>query len=324
MGITLQKIAKLANVSVSTASKALHHSKEINEETASVVREIALQYGYQINKKNVLLKNQKRITPRIAILCPEIVSVYYSNIATKMARHLEEAGAITHIFISDFGEKSRWETLKKCFESMEINGAVGLFEDKFDEDIGLPFVCMGKSKKFGCVFGDIAGGILQAVSAAKARGHERFLFLSEHLTASKEKYFNEALEKIGVSPKNRKVFVSEYRFEEAGAKGMTAILERGDPLPDFCLCAYDEIGIGAMKVLREKGICIPEDIAVMGINDVPAAQYVSPALSSMEFDKDILCDSVANLILEAVLSEKPMRPQEVVLPYRLCLRESFR
>lgn len=322
MGITLQKIAKLANVSVSTASKALHGSKEVNAQTAAEVRELALRYGYFSSRKETTRKNQKSLAPKIAILCPEIVSIHYTELATQIVDRLKEKGASAQIFICDFGKANEWDSIRKCMESMEIDGAVGLFSDRFEQDIRLPFVCVGRSEKYSCVQWDIEDGIRQAVNAAVQKGYTRFAFLGETLTKIKEEQYTQALLRCGVALAQIRTVVSQKRFELAGYDAMRTLLEAGETQPVFCLCAYDEIAIGAMKALRESGLRVPRDVALMGINNIPAAEFSSPALSSVGFEKELLCEHAATAVLDAVTSPQG-EIKKVVVPCRLYLRETF-
>lgn len=322
MSITLQKIAKLANVSVSTASKALRGSREVNAQTAKEVCEIARRHGYLADKKALTLRNSKRLAPKIAILCPEIVSIYYTDMATRIAACLEARGASSQIFICDFDRQKEWESIRKCMESLEINGVVGFFSDAFEEDVKLPLVCAGKSEKYDCVYCDTEDGIRQAVKLACERGRTRMAFVGEKLTMQKAGSFRKVMRECGMEPDEKLISTSEHRFERGGYDGMTRLLESGECF-DFCLCAYDEMAIGALKALSERGIRVPEDVAVAGINDIPAAQYSSPTLTSVRFAGDELCEEAANAIIEAVLGESH-EPRKTVLGCELVLRESFR
>lgn len=324
MRITLRQIAKLANVSVPTASKALHNSKDVSAQTTAEVWEVALKYGYLTEKKEATLKNQKQIAPKIAILCPEIISIHYTRRATEIARRLEEKGASVQIFICDFYKNSFWKSLRKCMESVEIDGVVCLRSNDFGfkQDIKLPYICVGNSSINSSRFG-LKKAITEVIACAKQKGHMRFAFLGETLTDDKAERFKSALLRNGVPTDSGTVIVSRQRFEEAGYDGVCTLLSSHKALPTFCLCAYDEIAIGALRALHEHNIGVPDQMAVVGINNIPAAAYVVPALSSIGFEEGQLCEQVIDAILEEVLSGNQRQEKEISVPCKLYLRETF-
>lgn len=283
---------------------------------------VALQHGYLEGRKETILKNQRNASPKIAILCPEIVSIFYTRRATEITKHLEDKGASVQIFICDFGKENAWKSVRKCLESMEIDGIVSLTRDDFEQDIMLPYICVSSSDRRRCVYPDFESGMTAIIALAKKRGHTRFAFLGEMLTDSKESNYNDAIVQNGIAQEASTIVNSHLRFEDAGYDDMRTLLEMSDR-PTFCVCAYDEIAIGAMKALRERGIRVPDDMAIVGINNIPAAQYTTPQLSSMGCDEEALSEAVAEEILQAVLSDTPQEVKKICVPYKFYLRETF-
>ena len=100
--MTLKKLAELAHVSPSTASKALANSREVSEETVRHVRQVARESGYLRQCKERRLSYRKPSAPTIAVICPEIISVYYSAIATCLSRLAESHGGTSAVYLSGF------------------------------------------------------------------------------------------------------------------------------------------------------------------------------------------------------------------------------
>ena len=98
--MTLKKLAELAHVSPSTASKALANSREVSEETVRHVRQVARDSGYLRQCKERRLSYRKPTAPTIAVVCPEIVSVYYSAIATCLSRLAESHGGTSAVYLA--------------------------------------------------------------------------------------------------------------------------------------------------------------------------------------------------------------------------------
>lgn len=117
--MTLKKLAELAHVSPSTASKALANSREVSEETVRHVRQVARDSGYLRQCKERRLSYRKPTAPTIAVVCPEIVSVYYSAIATCLSRLAESHGGTSAVYLAGF-EAERQSALLE-----ELGGQAG-------------------------------------------------------------------------------------------------------------------------------------------------------------------------------------------------------
>ena len=115
------------------------------------------------------------------------------------------------------------------------------------------------------------------------------------------------------------IFEVDDRFESGGYKAMAHLFESGN-IPRAILCGYDNMAIGAMRYIHEKGLSVPNDIAIVGFNDIPEAKYLSPSLSSIDPDIDKICDIAVNAILDK-LSGNAVIKSTTIVPV-LHLRES--
>ena len=324
MSITLQKIAKMANVSVSTASKALRYSKEVHEETAELVRAIAKENGYFLRKKVVSRQNRTNQALKIAILSPEIISVHYAGMISKLWEHLTAAGMQVRIFISHFNHERTEEILKRCLEDNDIAGVVSFFTGDEKVDLGFPIVMMGESNMYSCVRFGLDRGIDEAIGVLKEKGHTRIIFFGELLTKRKGEFFIAGLRKHELPFDEDSICVSDKRFEDAGYDLMDRLISSGKPLPTAVLCAYDEIALGAMKRMNEEGLSCPNDISLIGINDIPMAQYSTPSLSTIRFDEAACCQAVTKLLTDALFSEEEQDRVVIQAPYTMVWRDSVK
>ena len=323
MSITLQKIAKLANVSVSTASKALRYSKEVHEETAELVRAIAKENGYFLSKKIVSRQNRTNQALKIALLSPEIISIHYASMISKLWEHLTAAGMQVRIFISHFDQENTAEILKRCLEDNDVAGVVSFFPGDEQIDLGFPIIMMGESSVYSCVMTGVEKGIDEAITALMQRGHTRIAFFGERLTTRKGNYFQESLIKHSLPFDEWSYLVSDKRFEAAGYELMDRLKASGT-LPTAVICAYDEIALGAIKRLNELGLSCPEDISFIGINGIPMAEYSFPTLSTLHFDTDACCEAVVKLLTDELFAEKKQKRVTIKVPYKLIMRDSVK
>ena len=325
MSITLQKIAKMANVSVSTASKALRYSKEVHEETAELVRAIAKENGYFLRKKVVSRQNRTNQALKIALLSPEIISIHYAAMISKLWEYLTAAGMQVRIFISHFNSETTDEILKRCLEDNDIAGVVSFFSSDEQVDLGFPIIMIGESTVYSCVTSGIDKGVEEAVVALMQRGHSRIAFFGEELTSKKCEHFKTSLAKHNLPLYDGAIWMSSERFEAAGYELMDKLVASGKPLPTAILCAYDEIALGAMRRMHELGLNCPDDISLIGINGIPMAEYSIPALSTVRFNEDACCEAVVKLLTDA-LFVKDALPKRMTLkiPYKLIIRESVK
>jgi DNA-binding LacI/PurR family transcriptional regulator len=104
----------------------------------------------------------------------------------------------------------------------------------------------------------------------------------------------------------------------SGSRAMAELIARG-PLPEAVFAANDQMAIDAVITIREQGLRVPEDIAVVGFDDVPMAGYVSPALTTVRQPAYEMGYRAASAVLDP---EKPLAPKRVVLPTQVVVRQS--
>ena len=112
--MTLKELAKLANVSVATASKALGGSAELHPDTINTVLRIAEQCGYFSDKKRRRVSAPSYTAPTVAVVCPEIISSYYACLVTEIVRVLEERRASAIVYYTDFSDARTRDILNKA------------------------------------------------------------------------------------------------------------------------------------------------------------------------------------------------------------------
>lgn len=232
--MTLKKLAELAHVSPSTASKALANSREVSEETVRHVRQVARESGYLRQCKERRLSYRKPSAPTIAVICPEIISVYYSAIATCLSRLAESHGGTSAVYLSGFEPERQSALLEDLAVKPGVDAAVlipGAAGALMREDFCIPVVQLGGtsySPAFDCIDFDLEAGLLEAVRHLQGLGHRRIGYLGERLASPKEARVRAAMARAGLTAREEDFFIAAGRFEQAGYAAAKEALGRGD------------------------------------------------------------------------------------------------
>lgn len=320
--MTLQKVAKKAGVSVSTASKALADSKEVSEETRILVRNAAKELGYFEEAKKRRLTNRRKTAANYAILCPEIISVHYSELVTEFCRKVDEKGGKASVFITEFDSGKKTTMLDRCLSQKDIDAILCLesingFEAK---NYPLPIVFTTNQKNAPSVYAVIKDGIDKAVKYLADIGHTKIAYAGEPLTEGKKIDFCECMERYVGSYRKDLLFVEDGRFEVTGNKIARRILECADK-PTAIVAAYDEIAYGLVHTLRNGGVRIPEDISVIGFNDIPTSKFLETPLTTVNLNtKEVVSKAIE--LLEKQLTGEASGNESIAIECDLIVRKS--
>lgn len=314
--MTMRELAKLANVSVSTVSKAFHGGKDISAQTREHVFAVAKQYGcygsfYQG-------KYPKKV---IAVICPELAGDFYSGFVEKLQKLIEQDHCTPIISTDHFSHATQAELIEYYADYLCVDGIL-VFDLKAPVKKGYksPIVSLYSADHSGadCVNIDIDAAIYDAVCLLQDRNHENIAFFGERLTTLKEASFRQAIR--NVLHKEPIILTSEFRFEKAGKD----CAEQLKQFPDVTaiVCAYDNIAFGAIKALQEQGLRIPEDISVIGIDNTAAGQYASTALTTIDANPDEVCLIAWELLKKKIHSSSYRSNQTISIRPTLIIRDS--
>lgn len=321
--MNLETLAKLAEVSVGTVSKAFSGSKEISEDTKERIFALAKEHGcFDKYNKN---RFDKKV---IAVICPELNSEYYSATVTLLNREITLRGGIMSVSTTDFSVE-REEALFSYYASyckadgiLTINQSAAL-----DNSFHVPAVAIlptntaMKSKNIDFILSDMPCAIEQAIEYLKSLGHKQIAFAGEKLTMAKLKNFKDAMRKAGLVIEERLIAVSPKRFEEAGEEIMDKWLAEGGA-PRAVVAAYDYIAIGLIKSLRRAGKQVPRDCSVVGMDDISIVPYLDVPLSSIHTHTDDACRTAVEILLKKAENQYYSSRQKIVMPSEFVARGS--
>ena len=320
--MTLTKIAKMANTSVATVSKAFSGSKEISDETKDRIFEIARDLGC-FDKYYKAPRN----SPLLALMIPEIDSECYGVYASVFERGFRKMGMDTVIVCTRFDKEREASLFRELVYGMRVDGILlwgsGQLIKNPDE---VPLIVFGDAPDAAnadSVDIDLTVAMNRLIQAVKEYGHTEVGFIGERLTDAKAARFKKAMRKIGLPIHERYIYSSDKRFAEAGEDCMRVLLERGE-IPTVIVAAYDQIAYGAMKYARDKGYRIPEDISFVGMDDISAASYFDVPLSSVHVGYESICDRICDLMLMRIDNRHYRSREKITVPVEVNIRASLK
>jgi DNA-binding LacI/PurR family transcriptional regulator len=329
---TAQEVAGLAQVSQSAVSRTFTPGASVSEETRSKVLAAAKALGYRPNAlARSLITRRSRI---IALVMSYLENQFYPLVIERLSQKLQKQGYHVLLFISDLNEADGVlaEILQYQVDGI-VMASTMLSSDlaKNCADSGVPVVLFNRVADTSAlarhttssVTSDNYRGGRMVAELLLERGHRKIAFLAglenSSTSVEREKGFNEALREGGGSVFSRAV--GHYSFE--GAQQATRALFAVADRPDAVFVANDHMAIAAMDVLRiELGLRIPQDVSVMGFDDVPQAAWGSYQLTTVVQSVEDMVDAVVDLLHDQMQGE--VRPRKVVIPCRVVERQSVR
>lgn len=331
---TIYDIAKELNITPSTVSRALSNHPRISEKTKERVKKMAEQLHYQHNGIAAALRSGK--TYIIGIIVPTANRSFFASVVRGIEQVANQAGYNVMITQSNDNinlEKSNIEALLKT----QVDGIIASISKEtttFDhfkkiKEKSIPLVLFDRvSENLGAstvVIDDYLGGYM-ATEHLIQQGCKRIAHFSsqQHLNIYKYRYrgYVEALEVHHIPFDSDLVIQKDHLNLEDGRLSMEALLKLPNP-PDAVFAASDYSAIGAMQVIKEKGLRIPEDIALVGFANEPFTSFVEPGLSTIDQMSEEMGRFAANIFLEEVrLTNHTFMPRKTVLTPKLITRGS--
>lgn len=326
-------IAALAGVSQPTVSRALSGNPSVSEATRARVLAAAEQLHYTVDKNASGLRRQQSRT--LALLLFEeadgaVINPFYLSLLGPMVRCCALHGY--DLLISFQQLSSDWHVDYE--DSRKADGIILLGYGDYLEyrprleklvERGAHFVRWGPAAddQLGAtVCSDDEQGGFDATTHLLQQGRRNIAFIGTAKPGYPEflerwRGYCRALRAAGIEPEDG-LYADAEASEEAGRAAFTELLDRGGAF-DAIFAASDVAAVGAMHALQNIGRTIPDDVAIVGFDDIPAASLSSPPLSTMRQDARSAAEALVEALLEAI--EGGM-PRSRSLPVRLIVRES--
>ncbi|MCP5261569.1 MAG: LacI family DNA-binding transcriptional regulator [Rhodoferax sp.] len=326
--VTSLDVARLAQVSQSAVSRTFTPGASVSEATRVKVEEAARKLGYRPNAiARTLITRRSRI---IGVVMSYLENQFYPVVLEKLSQRLQRDGYHVLLFITDtrqtdavLAEILQYQVDGMVMASTSMSSALALR----CEEAGIPVVLFnrvsaGSENTSSVTTDNYQGGLLVGQYLART-GHRRVAYIAGLEDTSTNQQRERGL-RDGLAESGQKMFaraVGNYDFEDAKAAARSLFAVKAAQRPDAVFVANDHMAIAVMDTLRiELGLRIPQDVSVVGFDDVKQASWGSYQLSSVVQDADAMIEATAGLLMEEMDGANQNRA--VVLPTRLVLRAS--
>lgn len=307
---TIKDVAKLAGVAISTASYALNNSNKVSQSTRKKVVEAAKELNYQKNGFASDLKRSR--TNTIALILSDLSGPYYSELI-KGVQDVATANGYDLIACSSIGGPQ--STAVKFLKEKRVDGVIILAHNISDEITlesareGFPLVVLDRKLKNKFVVhvevDNVQGGYT-ATEYLINKGYRHIAYVSgpsnSHDNMLRFEGFTNALKANDLN------FQSKWRlsgdFTREGGYRATKMLIAQRDLPEAIFYGNDEMAIGGLQAFKENGISVPNDISIIGFDDIQLAEYVTPSLTTMKQPKYEAGALSVHLIFQMLSGEK--------------------
>lgn len=327
----LEDLARLANVSIATVSRALNDSPSVRTETKRRIWALAREHDYALRHRSPVVP--VGASPVVAVVIPvpqgragRLDDPFFLELTGGLGQAARESNCdilVSHVVPTDFDE------IRLLMSSLRADGIIFLgqsvLHDVFNRlaEQETNFIVWGAElpgQRYCSVGSDNVKGGRRATAHLARLGHKRIAFFGAAQTPEmlqRFQGFSQALESAGLSVDDDLVLPIRFEIESA-EHAVHRLLGKGVTY-DAIFCASDLIALGAIRGLEKAGIRVPEDIAVVGYDDILLARYSRPALTTIS---QAFADAGRLMVSKLLNAPEGVEIQSERLPTTLIIRES--
>jgi LacI family transcriptional regulator len=329
---TLRDVAHVAGVHPSTASRALNEATRplVNASTVGRVLDAAEQLGYQPNSMARGLKMSRTFTA--GMIVPDLTNPLFPPMARGIEDGLQGSG-YTLVIANTDNDLDKERAIVEALVNRRVDGLAmatarrhhGLLQEL--DASGVPYVLVNRSAEHASapsVVSDDHAGIGLAVRHLIGLGHRRIAHVAGPQQTStgfsRHRSFRWWMDNEGAEFDPDLVVFADWFQEEPGARAMTELLDRQTTFTAL-VAANDLIALGCYDVLRERDVRVPDDVSIVGYNDIPFADQFNPPLTTVRIGSYEIGLKGAELLLEAIRDQE-QTSMSVPIPPSLVVRRS--
>jgi LacI family transcriptional regulator len=327
---TIEDVAKLAKVHKGTVSRALDERKrhQVARETIERVENAARQVGYVPNALARGLRTRSSMT--IGVVLPDITNPFFPPLIRGIEGFVNPRG-YTSLLVNTDADQKMERTAMMSLVDRRVDGLIVASGQRDETALselyaaGVKVVLLNRDPgavPYPLVSGDDASGVSAAVEHLVGLGHRDILHVagpaSFSTTSKRAAAFREACLR---HPEVRgRVVEAESLTTRAGERSMNNALEAGEQ-PTAIVAGNDLLALGAVRALRAHSLRCPDDVSVVGFNDMPFAEDFYPPLTTVRVPTEAMGRRAAQLLLEGI-DANASDQQTVILPVSLIVRDS--
>lgn len=310
----IQDVATVAGVSTATVSRTLSNPDLVSEKTRELVLDAVKRTGYRVNRAAKNLR--KRQSDAILALLPDLGNPFFSQILSGIESVFTTSDL--SLLVSDT-KGIREDNLLDYFMDMRADGMI-ILDGAIPRDVltqmqnsafgnRIIFACEWKPEfEFPSVRSDNFGGAIQAVGHLHSLGHRKIGHISgprnNVLTKERLRGVESAMEQLGL-PINRDFFIDGGAFSlDAGAQAARSFMEMTER-PTAITCGSDLIAMGFISEISRRGLKVPDDISVVGFDDIEIAGSFIPSLTTIRQNRTQIGVLAASYLLDQLANRLP-------------------
>ncbi|MCD1260438.1 LacI family DNA-binding transcriptional regulator [Paenibacillus athensensis] len=330
MSIRIADVAQKAGVSQATVSRVLNGSDTVTARTRSKVMKVIHELDYQPNAAAKNLRSQKTMT--IGVIVPDVNNAYYAEVIKGIA-NVAYARKYKIIICDTENNKDKEFEFVNLLMNRTIDGLVMVTPNLLEDEIkqvaakGYSLAVIGKDiqhERIPCAFTNNVKFSIEVIRHLVERGHRDIVFLSGYADAV------DSMERLEGYMKGlkehelpfRPEYVEDGNFsEEGGYDAIKRLMDSGLPFTAV-YAANDEMALGVYKACKERGVRIPEDLAVVGVDNNRIGSYILPGLSTVDQPKYEMGAVIVEKLIDLMNTEDGPGQRIFEIPSQLIIRGS--
>ena len=325
--LTIQQVAELAGVSSATVSRVLNNPERVKENTKEKVLKVIQSVNYQPNSAGQSLRLNK--SHMVMVTLPDITNTFFSRVVRGIKSAANDCGYDVLLFETTESSNSE-DKIKQFISTRKVDGIIHLSaKTRFRElllhyeETSVVLACEYMEQiDFPSVSIDNVAAAMDATKYLTTLGHREILYVNGPtnmiLCRDRLRGYRFALDQSGVAFEDELVLFGDFTMR-SGYSVVAEALERKLQFTAV-FCANDAMAIGAMKALQERGIRIPQDVSVVGFDDIEFASYSQPSLTTVTQPSEEIGRAAMKMWIK--INDGEVITDPVKLQHRMTIRES--
>lgn len=321
--VTIYDVAKKTGFSSTTVSKALNNYSDVSEKTKQEILRAAAEMGYLPNTNAQSLSTKK--SHMIGVVFAEENGVgmkhpFFNAVIESFRKHAEREGY--DLIFASRNLRNRDVSYLEHFMYRGVDGVIVFCSRADDSQIQdlinskLPIVVIDMMEApCSTVYSDNVEGGKLAVQHLHSLGHERIAHIAgsfiNAVGEARAKGYQKGMQEIGLSIRDGYLVDGGFFSIEEGKLAMNKLLDL-EVQPTAVFTAGDHMAIGAIEAIKERGLRVPEDISIIGFDDIDMVQYITPKLTTIRQDTDLMGNQAAQILIEQITHKKKVISSNVI------------
>lgn len=334
MKTTIYDVAKAMHLAPGTISKILHNNGNVSPETRARVLDYIKEVGYVADTNARILKSKHSWTIGVVFADISLIGLehpFFASIIQHFKNYVEKQGYEIVFIVNKLGNNEltylEWCRNKKVDGVLIVSGNLNNKNIVELVESDIPSVSTDIIRpKLTSVLSDDFQGVELCINYAISKGLNRIAAITGPLTTRAFSMRLDAYDKI---LKANNLFNYYTAYQEAESFGYTAgfnatikLLESVQPLPQMILSFSDNLAFGVIRAIESKGYRVPQDISVIGFDDIQFAKHFTPSLSTIRQENQLIAETAAKMLLSNIKSGNGKDEKVIKIPVELILRDS--